>query len=917
MRRYWILSFFLIGSLILLTACDSDQLTAPEFITDVTVSINGLDQDYTAPEGELIAAAFELEIRDMDGFPIGDIPAAIRVISGPGNVGTRDHYSTTDGLIPALFYAIAPLGDSTSVLMAIAGHDTAYATINIHGEIKPASIAFIGESDIISMEHFNQPASISASVLVVNKDAIPVPGIQVVFSTDNNSVAITSSAVTDEMGVASGEIDLDGRWFGEAEITAAVVGEYENTNTVHGLTNTVITSLLRKKIENHLPASPDDNQLIARKKINVELLGQVYLEFLSADTTIDYHQGIESVPISIQLRESGEHYFPNELIQLSTNISIGTLPHSIATDNEGIARADLALTGNPGSAQINASFGPLGLSARMSVEVTVESAFTASMEFTNPGAAVWINTTHVIRVAVRYLNGGPGFGIPVGLISALGNNTDETWATDQNGNVLIPFTPHNGGAEKLTLLVNGLENNDSELEFTVYAGEAHLEGTLEDGEGRERYTKKTFKFRMYDDLNQGITGERLDLSCSLGELNRNSIITGVEGRGEVILRKAGMSGLGTMYIEWKQKPFASFNYMFIGAPPASIELRTELNQLWVEGYDSSSTHLIASVYDETGSLINMPTPVVFEIVNGQNPPEGASFGNGSTVDSAVTSGGIAVVNLRAGRNIGGILLRVKTWRDEERTNEISILSSIFAIVAGPPHSADIDINSDAEDAGDGAWSLTASVRFWDIYRNPIDRPFPFYLRSPFDNHVDTTSVRTLNIVYNSVNTFDPFTIEIWTDEEYGWLHVEREFVFPLVDGLLELNVDPGNYMIEDDEDLENAIVRCWVVLTDGHQIRINNAPILFTTNRARFWWRDFATDEYEQFFPDPARMLTGLVNEHHNEEPGMATVYLREFVLDWWDPFTLELTVQVNACVEGYGDVQADPAFVFITRFAP
>lgn len=912
MRRYWIQSFFAVGFLILLAACDSDQLIAPEFITEVTVSIIGLEQSYSAPEGELIAAAFELEIRDLEGLPIGEIPAAICVVSGPGNVGIRDHYSTSDGLILALFYATTILGDTTSVIMAIAGHDTAYASVQIHGTIKPASISLSPMPDPFYIPHFGQPASTPVSATVLNPTGIPVPGIQVVFTTDTSSASITQSVVTDEAGVARADINFNGRWFGEMEITAVVVGEYNVRVSEFNLPNAVISGLIRNAVKSSLPATTDASPLIDRAVLAVELLTPLQLEFLTADTTVDFNPGSRSLPISLRLRESDNDFLPNEIIQLDTDPSIGTLPRSIITDEMGIAHTTLLLTGNPGEATINAEFEPLGISALMSVEVNVENTLAASMEFTNPGAAVWINSIHVIRIAVRYLNGGPGVGIPVNLLSQLGNSTDETRTTDQNGIVLIPYAPHNGGTEKLTLLIGGLENNDASLEFTVFAGEAHIEGAFEDGEGEERLTTKILRFRIYDDLNQGIPGERIEVSCTFGELDRNNIVTDLEGRGEVILHRAYGSGYGTMYVVWGQLS-VSFDYFFPFLCPASIELRTELNQLSVEGNDSSSTNLIALVYDETGSLIDMPTIVVFEIVNAQNPPAGPSFGNGTAIDSAVTSEGIAVVTLRAGRQIGGLLLRAKTWRDEERTDEISIILSTVAVVAGPPHSADLDIDA-VEDAG-GSWSLPFSVRFWDIYRNPITRLFPFHFRSPLDGEVYTTSLRRWSIVYNSVNTFDSAVIEIWTDEEYGAIHVEREFVFPLVDGLLELNVDPQNIML--DEDLDEAVVRCWVVLTDGHQIRINNAPILFTSNRSRFYWKDFSNDQFIRFFPDPTRKYTGVVDRQNNEEPGVATVYLIGFEQDFFlDPFSLEVTVQINAVVEGYNDVQADPAFIFFSRSA-
>ena len=912
MRKYWIL-LFTFSFFLLLSSCDSDQLTAPEFITDVTVSINGLEQDYSVPEGELIVAAFELEILDLDGKPIGGIPAAVNVASGPGSVGTRGQNSTIDGLIPAVFYVSAPLGDTTSVLMAIAGYDTAYISLQIHGEIKPASIHISSDQNPLQVQHFSQPIGTTVYATVLNIDGIPVPDVQVVFTTNASSVFITPTAITDETGMAIAQLDVDGRWFGDVEISASIVGEYNGIVSESGLTKTVISSLIRNTIKNRISQASDASPLIAGMVLNVELIEPVYIEIDVPDTSITFDYSNQDLPISLKLRESGDQYFPNEVIQLNTDSEIGTLPHSVLTNSAGIAETTLSLTGNPGTTEIIASFEPLGLSARMSVDVTVESTLTASMEFTNPGTAVWIDSTYIIQVAVRYLNGGPGVGIPVNPISELGNTTDEIWTTDRNGNVLIPYSPHNGGAEKLTLLIGGLENNDASLEFPVFAGEAHLEGAFEDGEGEERLTSKILRFRIYDDLNQGIPGERITVSTNLGLLDRNHVVTDQNGSGQVIIRRSQISGLGILNVTWGLLS-ASFSFRFDALPPASLEVELESNQLWVEGYDSSSTHLIASVYDEIGSPVEIPTLVVFEIINGQNPPNGASFANGTAIDSALTSGGVAVARLSAGRQTGGLLLRVKTWRDSARTNVLSLLVSTVAVVAGPPYAADIDFG-DPEDAGGGSWSLPVSVRFWDIHRNPIANHFPFFYRNPLTGEVMETNNPNWNITYNSLNTFDPFTIEIWTDEEYGAIHVEREHVFPLVEGVLELHVDPGNFMFRNEDDV--LLSRVWAVLTDGHENQINNAPILFTTNRARFWWKDISNDRYIQFFPDVTRKYTGQVDRQNNEDPGVATVYLRATVDELIiDPFSLEVTIQINANVEGNNDVQADPAFIFITRSA-
>jgi hypothetical protein len=171
-----------------------------------------------------------------------------------------------------------------------------------------------------------------------------------------------------------------------------------------------------------------------------------------------------------------------------------------------------------------------------------------------------------------------------------------------------------------------------------------------------------------------------------------------------------------------------------------------------------------------------------------------------------------------------------------------------------------------------------------------------------------------NLVYNSVNTFEELEITAVVQTEFGEITGSRPHILPLQEGVMELNVDPANWMFEDGR--ADAVIRCWVVLNDGHGIEINNGPILFTSNRAVFGWLDLDA-QMHLYYPEAVRKFTGIRDELNDEQPGQATVFLVAEEPDiFLDPFTLEVTVQVNATVEGYDDVSADPDFIFFTRHA-
>ena len=136
-------------------------------------------------------------------------------------------------------------------------------------------------------------------------------------------------------------------------------------------------------------------------------------------------------------------------------------------------------------------------------------------------------------------------------------------------------------------------------------------------------------------------------------------------------------------------------------------------------------------------------------------------------------------------------------------------------------------------------------------------------------------------------------------------------ILPLQQGNLTLNVSQGNWLF--DENNSVADITCWAILTDSHGVRINNAPIAFTTSRAAFWWRDYSTDRLIGFEEIPAIKYSGVVDRQNNEPPGTATVYLIGEGEDFFFGNELETQVEIQAEVDGY-DIQADPEFVIIRQ---
>ena len=356
---------------------------------------------------------------------------------------------------------------------------------------------------------------------------------------------------------------------------------------------------------------------------------------------------------------------------------------------------------------------------------------------------------------------------------------------------------------------------------------------------------------------------------------------------------------------------------FIAGNPNSIELSAYPLTIQARGTGGrESSTLTAKVYDPNGNLVTANTIVYFQLIRQPPEPEGCNFNNHGPLDSAFTANGVATVTLNSGTSSGPVLVRAYTWRDPDtRLQLVQVTNSNVQVVSGPPELMDIDVNNEGRDAGGGAWQIQVAVRISDHWRNPVADHIPVAFTVEPDiatiepGWTEEGGLAVTWLTYNSSNTFDSLTIIARIELPDTTLTAQLPYVLPLQRGELSLNVSPTNWMFErppPGEDGDPCLIRCWAVLTDGHGVLINNAPILFTANRASFWWSDAQGQLHEFEPPDPAVK---------NTEDGVATVYLRGVMDDFFlDVFTLEVTVTIGASVVGYEDVYARPETVTMTR---
>ena len=257
-----------------------------------------------------------------------------------------------------------------------------------------------------------------------------------------------------------------------------------------------------------------------------------------------------------------------------------------------------------------------------------------------------------------------------------------------------------------------------------------------------------------------------------------------------------------------------------------------------------------------------------------------------------------------------------------RTDTVSVSANPVAVVAGQPSRMDIDLNSDGEDIGGGVWEVEVTARVWDSHRNPCAAgiPIDFTVDPEFATVdpaiTDEDGIAHSHLRYHSVSTFEPVTVSAGLFGANGWLWAEREWLLPLQRGRIQLTADPGNWMFDRQRPNDTCLVRVWATVTDGHGVEINNAPVIFTTDRARFYWKNLRLNgRFIPFFPEVVRRYTGLVNQENNEPRGIATVYMRGIMDDFFlDAFSQEMVTRIEARVDGAEGVEAEPVSIRMTR---
>lgn len=436
---------------------------------------------------------------------------------------------------------------------------------------------------------------------------------------------------------------------------------------------------------------------------------------------------------------------------------------------------------------------------------------------------------------------------------------------------------------------------------------------------------------------------QVQFTTTLGHIDPRIALTD-SGRAVAFLHPGFEAGVAEVIASAGNIHSLPRNISFIAGGGSSMELSAHPQQIQVAGTGGVSTSTLrATVFDSHGNLVEVPTRVVFKLLTNDEPPLSCNINDNDPYDSdtVLTSNGVATVTLNSGTKSGPQLIRAYTLNAEGEPSGVQASFSNVVVWSGPPTDISVDVNDNAVDAGGGAWTIELSALVQDAYRNaaPDSIPVSFSL---FEENIGivsngftgnrgingrpTPGVAYATLTYNSRNTFTDATIRAHCRTlQVDSVGSEIVHTLPLQRGELELHTDPDNWMFDRDERDEMCDIRVWAILRDGHGVLINNAPILFGSNRGRYWYDTRAGDQvdFEQYAPNPARRHTGQLNDGANpnergnddDRDGHTVVWLRGIMDDFFlDPFTLEVLLQLEARVEGNDDVFSNPQFVTLTR---
>lgn len=881
-------------------------------------------------------AAVDITAVVTDDHGVGVPNASIRYrVSGVETFGSLSPTDTTDenGIAITTFHTLGGSGRlwiKAEVLSISDQYQVAPDSLQLTVSLLTNNISRLNLA--VSPSYLNLPPDsvgmAMVSARVVDQESNGIPNLRVNFDCTYGTLA--NPMLTDSTGVATAEYYI-------LPLTDFPEGDIP-------------------EIEVEIRASIPETIFDARTVLTVEkTTGDIGSLALTSDVDFIYaDRGLTVARLQAVLKDANNQSLTGREVIFTA--SHGTVNSPVITDTLGIAHAVFTDVGVPSveggeivPAIITAIYNPW---PPTSIEITIEERqlidaislrAARNQMVAGSGDSTWVGATCILA------NGAFGpEGTLVFFETDKGRFVDNAVPVRGNNGEAINYyiaDPVVGTAHLHAYVMNGdtaVYSNIVEIELiagpptriTVAADPNRLHTT-------EPTVSSVITATVRDTSNNIVgNGILVTFAATLGALNSDSRSTNDDGQAIVELTPGVNSGVSVVTAT-VNTPAGDINgnttVEIVAGDGNSIELAANPNNIAVggTGVNSSST-LTATLFDPNRNLIESAVWVIFEILNEPSVRDGGCyFSNREQIDSARTAAGRARVTLNAGTVVGGKLLRATSYFNN-REDTVSVTLSRVSVTAGPPDRIDIDVGNEGDDVDGAAWNIEVSARIFDMHMNAVSDSIPVvfscdsvatigngFTGNESRNGNATPGIAYTSLVYHSWDTYDTLTIVAEVQSPERTITGERFTFLPLQEGVLVLQCDPTNWEIDVGPDSCN--IRCWVELVDGHDVLIDNAPILFTSSRAKFFWYNYMPGRRRYYLydhladpPVPARKYTGWnLPDHpeHREQPGQATVFLKgsEFTF-FLDPVTPEVNVQIGAMVEGNDEVIADPVIIVITR---
>ena len=233
-------------------------------------------------------------------------------------------------------------------------------------------------------------------------------------------------------------------------------------------------------------------------------------------------------------------------------------------------------------------------------------------------------------------------------------------------------------------------------------------------------TFATVRVMIKDSDNYAVFGQTVQFRTDMGYLQPAEAITDSSGIATAKFHDGNAFGYAT--IEAVIGNVSESRQVYIdGVPPQDVSsIGFDVSDqilINVQGTGGTeSVELVASLYDNTGQLINQPQTVWFELLSA---PEGTNINNVGLSDTTTSVAGKASVNINSGTHSGIVTARVYTYNLENV--EISAQKSNIVVASGIINTVEFSIggHSSGVDMGSGMWKVQISALLNDIEGNPV------------------------------------------------------------------------------------------------------------------------------------------------------------------------------------------------------